>query len=194
MTPQLIVAGATYVIKRPFFSFLDRTFRVFDGSGALVLFVRHPLMRLREEIRLFADEAMQHPVAAIQARQMIAIDFMFDVTDPLSGQWLGTLRSRGIRSIMRDTWELLGESEQPIGLMTEDGWSLLRHILPILVGHWHVELGGQRVATIDQVFRFFIKEYRLTIHETRSGADPRFLMACALLALLREDRREERSR
>lgn len=194
MIPRPIAADATYVIKRPFFSFFDRTFRVFDDAGTMVIFVRRPLLRLREQFRLFADEDMQRPVAAIQARQMLAINFAYDVTDPSDGRWLGTLRSRGFRSIVRDTWDLLGESEQEIGIMTEDGWSMLRHLLPILRGHWHVELGGETVARIDQLFRFFTKEYRLTIPASRSGADPRFLMACALLALMREDRREERSR
>ena len=75
--------------------------------------------------------------------------------------------------------------------MTEDGLSILRRFLPILPGHWHIELGGQTVARVDQVFRFFIKEYRLTVHAEGSGLDTRFLMACALLALMRENRREE---
>ncbi|MBI1808690.1 MAG: hypothetical protein HYR75_02225 [Gemmatimonadetes bacterium] len=194
MATPPFAADAAYVIKRPFFSFFDRTFRVYDAGGAMVLFVRHPLLRLRTEFRLFADEAMLHAVAAIQARQALAINFAYDVTDPNDGRRLGTLRSRGFRSIVRDTWDLLGESEQEIGIMTEDGWSMLRHLVPILVGHWHVEVGGETVATIDQRFRLFTKEYRLTIHASRSGVDPRFLMACALLALMREDRREERSR
>ncbi len=190
----IIEADAIYDIKRPFFSFFDRTFRVYDASGAMVLFVRHPVMRLRAEFQMFADEAMQNPVAVIRAREMVAINFTYDVTDPTTGQWLGTLQTRGFRSIVRDTWDLLGESEQPIGLMVEDGWSLLRHLVPLLTGRWHMEIGGQTVARLHQLFRFFTKEYVLTIHAARSGADPRFIMACALLALMRENRREERSR
>ncbi len=186
-----IAREGNYLIKRPFFSFMDRTFRAFDEAGGLVMFVRHPLLKLREQFRIFADEGMQQPLAQIQARQMIAISFTYDVTDPNDGRWLGTLRSRGLKSILRDTWDLLSQDEQPIGLMTEDGMSILRRFLPILPGHWHVELGGQTVARVDQVFRFFVKEYRLTVHAQGANVDPRFLMACALLALMRENRREE---
>lgn len=190
---HLIAPEGVYIIKRPFFSFFDRTFRAFNAAQELVMFVRHPLMRLREQFQVFADEAMQQPLAQIQARQMIAINFNYDVSDPQTGGWLGTLRSRGLKSIIRDTWDLLDQQEQPIGLMTEDGMSILRRIMPILPGHWHVELGGRHVANIDQTFRFFTKEYRLTIHAEGVNIDPRYLMACALLALMRENRREERN-
>jgi len=194
MNPHGISGDATYQIKRSYWSFLDRTFRVYDTAGSLVLFVRHPVLRLREAFNLFADEEMRQPVATVQARQMIAIDYVYDVTDPSSGTWLGTLKSRGISSIVRDTWDVLREHGEPIGKVTEDGHSILRRFFPWLTGHWHVELDGRTVATIDQRFRFFIKEYALTIHAAGTGVDPRFLMACALLALLREDHREERER
>lgn len=179
-------------IKRPFFSFLDRSFRAFDQDGSLVAFIRRPLMRLREAFLLFGDEAMQCPLARIQSRQMIAINFTYDVTDP-DGQWLGTLRTRGLKSIVRDTWDLLDQAEQPIGLMQEDGMALLRRLIPLLTGHWHIEVGGRTVARIDQVFRFFVKEYRLTLEAQGADVDSRYLLACALLALMRENRREEQN-
>ncbi len=178
-------------IRRPFFSFLDRTFRVSDAAGALVAFVRHPLLKLREQFNVFADEAMSQPLAIIKARQMIAINFAYDVRDPQTEAWLGTLRSRGLKSLLRDTWDLLDESEQPIGLMEETGHSLLRRFFPILPGHWRVVVGEREVARVDQVFRFFVKEYQLTLQATGASVDRRYLLACALLAVMRENRREE---
>ena len=56
----------------------------------------------------------------------------------------------------------------------------------------HLLLGEQEVARIDQVFRFFVKEYQLTV-AAGQRVDARFLRACALLALAREHRREESS-
>ena len=44
-----IAREGNYLIKRPFFSFMDRTFRAFDEAGGLVMFVRHPLLKLREQ-------------------------------------------------------------------------------------------------------------------------------------------------
>jgi hypothetical protein len=190
-TPAL--SDGVLTIKRPFFSFLDRTFRVMDGAGNLVAFVRHPLLKLREQFKVFADEGMASPLATIQARQMIAINFAYDVRDPLNDAWLGTLRSRGLKSIIRDTWDLLDQAEQLIGTMEETGHSLLRRFVPILPGHWAVTVGGVEVARIDQVFRFFVKEYQLTIAVQGQHVDRRYLLACALLALMRENRREEQN-
>jgi len=186
------LADGQLTIRRPFFSFLDRTFRVSDAAGALVAFVRHPLLKLREQFNVFADEAMSQPLAIVKARQMIAINFAYDVRDPQSDAWLGTLRSRGLKSLLRDTWDLLDQSEQPIGLMEETGHSLLRRFFPILPGHWRVVIGDREVARVDQVFRFFVKEYQLTLQATGAGVDRRYLLACALLAVMRENRREER--
>ena len=186
------IPDGVYTVKRSFFSFFDRTFRVFDAAGNLVAFVRHPLLRLREQFQIFADEAMMQPLATVQARQVIAINFTYDITEPASGQWLGTLRSRGLKSLLRDTWDVLDQTEQPLGKLEELSCSWLRRLFPILVGHWHVMLGEEEVARIDQVFRFFGKEYRLTVAASQR-VDVRFLLACTLLALMRENRREESS-
>ncbi len=191
-TSASLVPDGTYTIRRPFFSFLDRTFRVTDGDGRLVALVRHPIMRLREQFQVFADEARTQPIANIQARQMIALNFTYDVTDPQTGAWLGTLRSRGLKSILRDTWDALDQGEQPIGLLEEEGLSWLRRLLPILLGKWRIDMNGATSARVDQVFRFFVKEYRLTLQTQGRRDDPRFLLACALLAVMRENRREER--
>ncbi len=185
------VPDGVYTVRRPWLSFFNRTFRVTDASGQLVAYVRHPLMRMREQFQIFADEPMQQPLATIQSRQVIALNRIYDVTDAKTGSWIGTLRSRGLKSMVRDTWELLDQSEQPKGLLEEVGLSWLRRIFPILLGHWRVLLGQSEVAKVDQVFRFFVKEYRLTVAAEGKNVDTRFLLACALLALMRENHREQ---
>ena len=185
------VPDGVYTVRRPWLSFFNRTFRVTDASGQLVAYVRHPLMRMREQFQIFGDEAMQQPVATIQARQIIALNRIYDVTDAATGQWIGTLRSRGLKSMVRDTWELLDQGEQAQGVLEEVGLSWLRRIFPILLGHWRVLLGQSEVAKVDQIFRFFVKEYRLTVAAEGKNVDTRFLLACALLALMRENHREQ---
>jgi hypothetical protein len=53
-----------------------------------------------------------------------------------------------------------------------------------------VFIEGQQVAFIRQIFRFFIKEFDVTLQPTK--VDPRFVLAIALLALMAEARREDR--
>ena len=181
---------SSYRIKRPFWSFLERTFRVFTMDGQLIMKIRHPLMRLREAFNVYADEGETQPILQIRARQMIAINFTFDVVDTTTGAALGTVQKRGMRSIVRDKFLILDPSGVEIGMMEEQGASVLRRFIPILTSKHSVFINGQEVGRMRQIFRFFTKEFE--IHIAPGQADPRFILACALLALMAEARREDR--
>jgi uncharacterized protein YxjI len=179
----------TYTIKRPFFTFLGREFRVFDPQGRQVLYVRHKVFSLKDRWAIFADDSMQTALVTVGARQIFGIDITTDVFDGFTNQPLGAVRSKGLKSILRDTWEVLGPGDQVVGHFQEDSNALLRRFLPILLGEWHMEMYGREVAKLHQVFRFFTKEFTLQI--APGTVDPRFAIACALLALTREIVREQ---
>lgn len=183
-------AHTHYTIKRPFFSFFDRTFRVFGPDGSQVLKVKHPLLKLKAEWTIFADEDEKTPLVSIKQRELIALNVTSDVIDVQSGAKLGAVRNKGLKSIIRDSFEILDQNDQVIGMMQEDSNALLRRFFPFLTGKWHVEIGGGEVARIAQIFRFFIKEFTLDTSMGQGRVDPRFAMACALLALIREIHRE----
>lgn len=181
---------AQYTIKRPFWSFLGRRFHVYAPDGSLVAFVKHPLLKLRGEFTIFADESETRPIMLVRSRAVIALNMAHDVIDSATQQPIGSIRSRGLKSILRDTWDILDASDQPVGLVQEDGMALVRRFFPILPSHHHIELGGQTVAKIDQVFRFFVKEFTLDVSMGGGRIDPRFAIACAVLALMAESNRE----
>ncbi|WP_437646077.1 hypothetical protein [Sorangium sp. So ce362] len=185
-------AHPTYTIKRPFWSLLGRKFHVYAPDGSLVCFVKHPLLKLRQEFTLFADESESQPLLTIRSRQVVALNRCLDVLDARTGERVGTLRSRGLKSLLRDTWDILDPSDQPVGLMQEDGAALLRRMFPLLTGKWHIELHQQEVAKVTQVFRFFVKEFTLDLSMNQGRVDARFAIACALLALMAETARESR--
>lgn len=185
-----VFGGTDYLVKRPFWSWLGRRFMVFDASGRLVMYVRHPILRLKQEFTIFTDESESKAIAHVKARQMIAINFAYDVTDAATGELLGTLRSRGLKSILRDTWDILDASGAEAGLVEEEGSSILRRFLPILTGKWRIDFRGATAGRIRQIFRFFVKEYAVSLPSEGRKMDPRFAIACALLALMAETRRE----
>jgi uncharacterized protein YxjI len=186
-------AHARYVIKRPFFSFLGRTFHVFAPDGTPVMYVKHPILKLRGEFTIYTDETERVPLLTIRNRAVVAVNMAHDVIDARSGERTGSIRSRGLRSLFRDTWDILDERDQPVGLMQEDGAAMLRRFFPILTSKHHIELGGEVVARIRQVFRWFVKEFELDLSMGQGKIDPRFAVACALLALMAESRREQQS-
>jgi uncharacterized protein YxjI len=182
-----------YTIKRPFWSLFGRRFKVFAPDGRLIMYIKHPMFRMREEFQVWADENESLALLQIKSRQIVAINFSYDIVDARNNQWLGTVQKKGLKSILRDTFDLLDQQGNVIGKAEEKGASILRRFFPWLTSKHDIEIGGFTVAEIRQVFRFFIKEFNVDLSMGVGRVDPRFAMAVALLALMAESRREQSS-
>lgn len=186
-----LTTQSRYRIKRKFWSIFERTFRVFTFDGQLIMLIKHPIFRFREEFTVFADEAQQRPILFFKSRQIIAINFSYDITDSESGQHLGSVQKRGFRSLIRDKFKILNAEGEEMGYMEERGAALLRRFIPLLRSRHAIHMHGKIAAEVRQVFRFFTKEFEVEIFE--GDTDPRFVLACAMLALMSEARREDRN-
>ena len=197
MSSELVreVAGVSlatqshYVIKRPFWSFFGRVFRVWTGDGQLIMYIKHPMLRLREEFTVFADEAETKPLLKIKAKQIIAINFSYEITDANTGRVLGAVQKKGLKSILRDKFILFDPAGTEIGYAEEQGASVLRRFFPWLTSKHAIFANGQQAAWIAQKFRFFTKEFMVDLQP--SPLDPQFVLAVALLALIAESHREQ---
>lgn len=177
-----------YFVKRNFWSWLDRVFRVTTADGQTILYIKHPVLRLREEFTIWSDETCSRPVFLLKSRQIIAINFCYDVTDANTGRVIATIQKRGLRSLFRDTFHILGPNGEELGTMEEQGNSLLRRFFPILTSKHLITMEGKPVAFVRQLFRFFTRESQVDLEP--SSMDPRFVLSCALLAIIAEARRE----
>ncbi|HEY4238395.1 MAG TPA: hypothetical protein VGM88_01195 [Kofleriaceae bacterium] len=180
-----------YIIKRKFWSVLERVFRVFTNDGQLIMYIQHPLLKLREEFMVYADELKTRPLLLVKSKQIVAINFSYEVTDVESGQVLGAVQKRGWKSIIRDKFLIFDKDDKEIGYAEEQGATILRRIFPFLTSKHAIFVDGAQVAFIKQKFRFFTKEFVVDTHPSR--VDPRFVLAVALLALIAEARREDRN-
>lgn len=178
-----------YTVKRPFLTLLGRKFHVFGPDGQQVMFVKHKILTFKDEWNIYTDESESRALLRVKARQAIGLNIVTDVFDAQTGEKVGAVRNKGLKSIVRDTWEVLDTNDDVVGQFGEDSNALLRRFIPLLLGHWHMEIGGSTVAKVDQVFRFFTKEFTLAITDGRR-VDPRLAVACAMLALMRELLRE----
>jgi len=178
-----------YIIKRKFWSFLERQFRVWTADGQMVMYIKHPMLKLREEFMVYADEAQTQPLLKVKSAQVIAINFNYEITDATTGQSYGSVQKKGLKSILRDKFILLDPAGQEIGYAEEQGASVMRRFFPWLTSKHAIFIGGQQVAFIKQKFRFFTKEFEVDLQPTQ--VDPKFVLAVALLALIAEARREQ---
>jgi uncharacterized protein YxjI len=144
---------------------LTGKFRFYDPTGNLVMFSEQKMFKLREDIRVYADESKTREVLSIKARQIIDFSASYDVVDTEFNQKVGALRRKGLRSLLRDEWEVLDANDNVIGLLFEDsmGLALLRRFL---LGAWlpqnyDITMGEARVADLKQNFNLFRYELNL---------------------------------
>ncbi len=174
-----------YLLKRQVLA-LTGKFRVLAPDGHLVLYSQQKMFKLKEDIRIFSDENMSQEVLNIQARQIIDFSAAYDVIDSITQTKVGALRRKGLRSMMRDEWEVLDVYDQPIGILQEDsvGYALLRRLLlgSLLPQNYDLLMGNQPVADYKQRFRFI--GYHLDVDfslDTANQLDRRLGLAAAIL-------------
>ena len=154
----------SYLLKRQAIS-LTGKFRFYDPMGNLVMFSEQKMFKLREDIRVYSDEGKTQEVLSIKARQIMDFSASYDVVDTAMNQKVGALRRKGLRSLLRDEWEVLDANDNMIGLIFEDsiGLALLRRFL---LGSWlpqnyDITLGQTRVGDLRQNFNLFRYELNL---------------------------------
>ena len=198
--PQGMAAGpfshGSYTITRKAFTFLGRDFQVLDPSGNLCLYVLHKIFTFKDEWNIFTDATAQRSLVRVKAREAIAINITSDVFDTDTGAVVGTIRSKGLKSIVSDAWEVLDGNGGIIGEMKEDSNGLLRRMfpsffgMPIIPGKWHLAINGQTVMEVNEKRTFWLKTFTVTV--VPGAVDPRFAIGCALLALMKEVMRESK--
>jgi uncharacterized protein YxjI len=138
---------------------LTGVFRIYDENENMIAYSRQKMFRLREDIRIYSDEAQSQELLYIQARQILDFSAAYDVYDSVEQAQVGTLRRRGFRSIMRDQWEVLAPGDRPIATLIEDsaGYAMLRRLLlgSLLPQNYDVLIGEERVMDLKQRFNPF---------------------------------------
>ncbi len=183
-----------YLLKRQVFA-LTGKLRFYNPQGQLVLFSEQKMFKLREDIRIYSDEQKSQEVLAVKARQIIDFSAAYDVIDGATGQKVGALRRKGLKSILRDEWEVLGPSDEVLGLLFEDnmGLAMLRRLLlgSLLPQNYDLTLGQERVADVKQRFNLF--RYELDVDfsmDANRRLDHRLGLAAAALLAIVEGRQE----
>jgi uncharacterized protein YxjI len=183
-----------YMIRRKFFKFFGGAFHIYDDAGNVAFYSKMKAFKLKEDLRVFTGEDMGEEVLTIKARNILDISATYDVTDPKTGQKVGALRRKGLKSILRDEWLILGENDQELGTIAEDSLllALVRRLLTNLVPQtFKGQVGGAPVFTFRQHFNPFIQKIALDFSEDRSGRlDRRLGIAAAVLMCAIEGRQQ----
>ncbi len=183
----------TFTIRRKFFKIFGAAFHVYDDAGRVIGYSAQKAFRLREDIRVYADEQRTTELLTIAARSILDFSAAYDIVDARDGRKVGVARRRGFSSLLRDTWEILDEHDRTVAHVLEDSTALAllrRFVLDLIPQSFRVEgEDGRRHANFRVHFNPFV--YRMTVDiDPASELDRRLLLGAAILLAAIEQRQD----
>ena len=180
-----------YLLKRQFFKLLGQNFRIFDPQGNQILFSHQKAFKLREDIRVYGDEAKTVELLSIKARQIIDFSAAYDVVDATNGEKVGALKRKGWSSIIRDRWIVMDKEDREIGTIEEDQvWlALIRRFLTNLIPqNYDLVMNGQKAVDLKQRFNPFVYHLDIDFGVMQPIIDRRLGLAAGILLAAIEGR------
>jgi hypothetical protein len=174
-----------YLIRKNIMSLAGAKFQIFNPDGQEVFFSKMKAFKLKEDIRLYTGEDMQDELLTIHARSAIDFSATYDVFDTKASELIGSLKRKGMKSLMKDEWIILDKNGAEIGLIKEDSLllALVRRVLTNLVPQkYHVEMNGITVSSFKQNFNPFVVKLNLDFSANMSNLlDKRLGLAAGIL-------------
>ena len=188
-----ILTTDQFVLRRKVLRLIGAGFHFYDAHDKLLAFAELKGFKLKEDLRIFADEAKSQELIRISARQILDISANYDVFDSTIGEKVGVLQRKGLKSILRDEWLIKDAQDREIGMIFEDNWALaiFRRIIALLPQRYDAVLGGVKVADLHQNFNPFVFKLAVDFTPDRERRfDRRLGLAAALLLAAIEGRQK----
>jgi len=183
-----------YVFRRKFWKIFGGAFHVYDESGNLAFYSKQAAFKLREDFRVFADEGMQTELLRIKTPQVFDIRATYNVLDSATNQPVGSLKRKGLTSVVIDSWTFHGPEGKELGTLIEKSWvfAMLSRFIQFFPQSYVIRAaGGQEVAVNQQHFNPWILKYTMTLSEPTPSLDPRLLIASGILLAAIERRQAQ---
>ncbi len=194
-TPAPAFQHQTYTLRRKVLTIAGAKFHIYGPDGRLVLFSKLKAFKLKEDIRMYASEAMERELLVIRTQSIWDISGTYDVFDPIANETVGALKRHGMKSMLQDEWSILDATGQPIGKIKEDSAvkAIARRFFEpaalLMPQAYHVDIDGQPVATFRQHFNPIVQKIAIDFSpDTGDRLDPRLGFAAAVLMCAIEGR------
>lgn len=186
--------GERYTVRRQVFKVFGGGFDVYDASGIPVGYCKQRAFRLKEDMRVYTDRSEQTMLFRIAARQVIDFGATYDVSLP-SGDLIGSIRRKGLKSLLRDEWLVLNPRGEHIATLMEDsGWlAIARRSVELfaLISPQKFSLTaaeGTRIARFRQHFNPFVYRLGIGIDADHEAIDDLMVLATGCLVAAVEGR------
>ena len=128
---------------------------------------------------------MKEEALIIKARNMLDISATYDVYDSETGNKIGALRRKGMKSIIKDEWMFLDDKDNQVGSIKEDSMAMAlvrRFIIGLIPQTYFAEINGKPVCTYKQNVNPFVTKISVQFEKASEGLlDKRLGIAAGLL-------------
>jgi hypothetical protein len=181
-----------FVIRQQVFTLFAQKFHVYDSAGKVVMFCQQKAFKLREDIRLYADDSKSQEVMAIRTPHVLDFGATYEVVDSPTGRPIGSVQRKGLKSMLRDEWSVYDVNGREVAKVREDstGLAILRRIINdyggtiLLPQRFHLESndGGGVLARFSQNRNPFVRRLTIDLSGDRGNVlDRRLVIAIGLL-------------
>lgn len=182
-----------YLFRKKVFKLFGGAFHAYDENGQVVLFSRQKAFKLREDFKIYSDEREMEELLSIKTPQILDIGATYNVQDSTTGEMVGSLRRKGLKSIFKDEWIFLANDGREVGKLTETSvlGALISRVINIIPQTYVAQSSdGRELAHIKQHFNPFILKYTLHISDPDGLIDRRLLVSAGILLAAIEGRQQ----
>ncbi len=173
-----------------------------EADGRLIGYVRQKLLKLKEDVNVYADENQTQIRFNIKADRVLDFSARYNFTDG-GGNLLGSIKRQGMRSLWKARYDIFDAGERQVFQINEEkGWvkviDALAGEIPVLgmfTGYFFnpayivAKPDGTPVARMEKQPAFFEGKFRLSEKADLSEQDETLVLLSVLTMTLLERRR-----
>ena len=179
-----------FIARKQLMKLLGAAFRLQTTDGRLLAYSKQKAFKLKEDIRVYADEEQTNELLFIGADRVVDFSASYRVVDSQTGEHIGSLRRKGWSSVLRDSWEILDADGAVRGHVLEDSsWkALVRRMVDwaalFMPQKYLLQVDGRTVATMKQNFLGIPPKFTVDLSGDTEGLLPRPLAIATVILLL----------
>lgn len=182
-----------YLFRKKVFKIFGGAFHAYDENGMVILYSKQKAFKLREDFRVYTDERQMDELLNIKTPQILDIGATYNVQDATTGQHVGAIRRKWLKSILQDEWAFLSADGREIGKMAES--SILAALASRLINlipqtYTITSADGKAIAEIKQHFNPFVLKYSMSIIAPEVSIDRRLIISAGILLAAIEGRQD----
>ncbi|MBI5539136.1 MAG: hypothetical protein HY951_03700 [Bacteroidia bacterium] len=184
---------STYIFRKKVFKLFGGSFKVLDKEMNLLLYSEQKAFKLKEDFRIYSDQTKSEELINIKTPRFIDFSATYNVNDTKTGEHVGSLKRKGLKSLLSDEWLYLSPEGTEIGKLKETslGGALLSRFINLVPQNYIItDITGVEIAKIQQHFNPFVLKYTLSITHPKPPIDRRLILAAGIMLCSIEGRQQ----